>query len=128
LMYSACFAGETPSSRSGGFVWYPYSVSQMRVRLPNAFPTSAISVGSVAIVSVEQCVHPPEIGVSAGVSGYGLCAYASSFAWAYAMPRLQVDGETPPVAARGAVTPPATSAPFRTPWIAMYAGFSSRTT
>jgi hypothetical protein len=28
LTYRACFAQETPKLRSGGFVWYPYSVIQ----------------------------------------------------------------------------------------------------
>ena len=41
------------------------------------------------------------------------------------MPSIQATGETPPVAARGAVTPPPTSAPGRTLWIAAYAGLSS---
>src|SRR5437660_12909967 len=98
----------------------------MRVFGPNARVTSAIRRGSVAIVIVEQCAQPPLVGDSHGSSGYGLCAYASSRACAFAIPVIHATGETPPAEARGAVTPPPTSAPGWTRWMAAYAGFRRR--
>jgi hypothetical protein len=95
------------------------------VRVPNALRTCTSSRGSVAIVIVVQWSQPPLVGVSPRRSGYGLCAYASSRACAFAMPSIQSTGETPPVAPRGAVTPPATWDPGLTAWIAAYAGFRS---
>ena len=81
----------------------------------------------VAIVIVVQLLQPPFNGVSRfGSSGYGLCAYASSRAWAARIPPIHATGETPPVEPRGAVPPPATCAPGIAAWIAAYAGFSSR--
>ena len=74
---------------------------------------------------VVQRLQPPLDGVSPGASGYGLCAYASSFACAACIPAIHASGETPPVDARGAVTPPATCDCGLTRWIAAYAGFSS---
>src|SRR5919109_3364584 len=125
-MYSACRLGETPIRRSGGFVWYAYSVSQIRFG-PNAAWTSWRSFGSVAIVIVRQPLQPPAHGVSVcGLSGYGLCAYASRRAPARFIPWIQSTGETPPAFPRGAVTPPPTWAPRCTAWIAAYAGLSSR--
>ena len=44
------------------------------------------------------------------------------------MPAIQATGETPPVEPRGAVPPPATTAPLISLWIAVYAGLRSRVT
>ena len=60
----ACFAGETPRNVSGGFVWYPYSVSQMRLR-PKLTRTSRRSRSRSAIVIDEQLLHFGPHGVSA---------------------------------------------------------------
>ena len=62
----AWLARETPSVRSGGFVWYPYSVSQMRFA-PKLRDTSRSSRSSVAIVIVSQCPQPPVNGVARAV-------------------------------------------------------------
>ena len=64
-------------------------------------------------------------GVSAWLSGYGLCAYASSRACAAAMPSIQATGETPPVdrARRGDAA--GDERVGLTVWIAAYAGLSS---
>ena len=77
--------------------------------------------------SRRTCEHAPFDGDSMlGRVGYGLCAYASSFACAAFIPRTQASGPTPPVLPRGAVTPPATSARRFARWIDAYAGLSSR--
>jgi hypothetical protein len=76
-------------------------------------------------VIVSQCAQPPDVGVSKRLSGYGLCAYASSRAPAWSIPRMKSTGEIPPNPARGAVTPPPTLAPGVALWIAAYAGFRS---
>ena len=56
---------------SGGFVWYPYSVSQIGLR-PNAARTSRSSRSRSAIVIVWQFTHFGPHGVSVcGLPGYG---------------------------------------------------------
>ena len=62
-MNRAWSSGVTPKT-SGGFVWYAYSVSQMRAD-GNACPTSLSRRSSVAMVIVLQ-EHPPASGVSPG--------------------------------------------------------------
>src|SRR4051812_41370150 len=94
--------------------------------MPNARSTESSRRGSVAIVIVVQWPQPPEVGVSRGASGYGLCAYASSRACAFFIPAIQSTGDTPPLEPRGAVTPPATFDPGLARWIAANAGLSSR--
>src|SRR5690242_15719669 len=98
----------------------------MRVRAPKSRFTSAISFGSVAIVTSVQRQQPPLVGVSRGRTGYGFCAYASSSAWDARMPRIHVIGETPLGVFRGDVTPPATRLCGLAALSARYAGFSRR--
>ena len=124
----ACVPHPTPSTRSGGFVWYPSSVSQMRTRDPNARRVSVRSRSSDAIEIVEQWSQPPADGDSAGDSGCGWCAYASSRAPARPMPRMKSTGDVPPGPPRGAVAPPAIDARGMTALIASAAGFSRRVT
>src|SRR3954464_15965405 len=106
--------------------WQFLEDSEMRLLGPNALDASVRSRGSVAIVIVVQYWQPPVNGVSLRPAGYGWWAYASSFACAACMPRIHATGETPPLPARGAVTPPATFADRLALWSAVYAGFSSR--
>ncbi len=105
--YAACAAHDTPSSRSGGFVWYPYSVSQSGFG-PNSSVTSARIAESFAIVSELHDAHGVRDGVSPGSTAYGLCAYASSRAWAARIPCMNASGAIPLGGWRGEVTPPAT--------------------
>src|SRR5262245_23279667 len=100
----------------------------MRVRAPKSRFTSAISLGSVAIVTSVQRQQPPLEGVSRGRTGYGFCAYASSSACAFRMPRIHVIGETPLGVLRGEVTPPATRLRGFADLSARYAGFRRRVT
>src|SRR5918994_1394511 len=107
LAYRAWRSNVTPIQRSGGFVWYPYSVSQIRFR-GKFVRTSLISRSRSAIVIVLHQGHPPDQGVSIpGFAGYGWCAYASSLALYRRMARIQSTGLTPPTFPLGAVTPPA---------------------
>src|ERR687884_690467 len=98
----------------------------MRVCVPKRRLTSAISFGSVAIVTSLHRQQPPLEGVSAGRTGYGFCAYASSSACAARMPRIHAIGETPLGVLRGDVTPPATRLRGFADFSARYAGLSSR--
>src|SRR2546423_11693558 len=104
--------------RWGGLVWYPYSVSQIRLA-PKSRATARRRLGSVAIVSVWQLPQPPLHGVSVcGLTGYGLCAYASRRAPPRAIPSIQSREETPPAFPPGAVTPPPPTPLLFTAWVA----------
>src|SRR3954454_13233648 len=94
--------------RSGGFVWYPYSVSQSGFG-PSVRVTSDRMSARRAIVNVEHSAHGEYVGVSNLDDGYGFAAYASSFACAACMPRMKSTGDMPLGVLRGDVTPPATT-------------------
>ena len=66
----ACRLRGTPRNVSGGFVWYPYSVSQIGLG-PNSRLTRMRSFRIVAIVIHGQPLQPPLDGVSIGNAGYG---------------------------------------------------------
>ena len=71
---------------------------------------------------VSHREQPPVNGVSAGESGCGWCAYASSRAPARPIPRMKSTGDVPPEPPRGAVAPPAIDACGITSLIAAPAG------
>src|SRR5918996_2801138 len=83
LMYAACFAYETPRM-SCGFVWCPYSVTQIGtvLRLNNLF-RFASSCGSEPSVMFGQRTFCD--GFRFGVNGYGWCDQASNLSLGFAL-------------------------------------------
>src|SRR5215208_2137389 len=114
-MYFACVAHETPNERSGGFVWYPYSVIQIGLLPQRRFSSFW---RSPRFASVTAFVGGRVDGVSLRLRGYAWCAYASNrFIPAFFAARMNASGETvgrePPglLPPPGAVTPHATFSP-----------------
>ena len=101
----ACCSGVTPRKTSGGFVWYPYSVSQIGFR-PKARWTSRSSRSRSAIVMVWQLTHfGPQ-----GVSNWGSPDTDGGRTRRASRGRLPCPGSTPP-APRRRRHPPAARRP-----------------
>ena len=72
------FPSRRPGSGRAGSSGTPTRSARSAPRAERRAATSRTSRSSVAIVIVSQCAQPPVDGVSAGESGCGWCAYASS--------------------------------------------------
>jgi hypothetical protein len=69
VRYFACSAGLTPKTGSGGFVWYAYSVIQMRL-FPHSRVTSRISTSMLP--SVTAVGATPRLAWGGGLDGVSL--------------------------------------------------------